>query len=318
MIVWRCLILGVPYGFLLDLPSGITVLLVPMAIPWQDASNLTGTDRLLMRNVLIIACFFLWCCGDADTDSAAMELADAAMVPVDAGSQEVVCNMETRRAELEGALSCGAEPEYVRVIDNGRPFHIFKYEASHPLATGTDAFPCAATLGESFQAPDVDTEACSVPGVVPWHSVKWKDADAACEAIGWRLCEEEELIRSCAGPDGHRYTFGPTFEPGTCNVQDAYRPEGSDFSSVAPTGHFEECVSAEGAFDLTGNLWEWSNKRLDSDRDARFYHSAGWRTVAERHRDTDQVCTVETFLRGFSARSYFGEFVGFRCCRDDE
>ena len=256
-------------------------------------------------------------CG-GDSGEASMELLDAGMSESDAGPREVVCSTETRRAETVGELNCGGEPEFVRVIDNGRPFQIFKYEASHPLATATDAFPCAATQGESFQAPDVRTEACSAGGVIPWHSVKWKDAEAACEAIGWRLCEEEELIRSCEGPDGTRYTFGATFEPGTCNVQDAYRPADSDFSSVAPTGHFTECVSSEGAFDLTGNLWEWSNKRLDSDGDARFYHSAGWRTVAERHRDTDQVCTVETFLRGFSARSFLAESVGFRCCRDDE
>ena len=57
--------------------------------------------------------------------------------------------------------------------------------------------------------------------------------------------------------------------------------------SVAPSGHFAECVSGEGVFDLTGNLWEWSNSvmrarlnpllslgRLENDH--------------ERHRDTDQ------------------------------
>jgi|GEM_PF-1885944 len=289
-----------------------------MAVTWQDASNLTGMDEVLMRNVILLAALGLWACDGDDSDAGTETLEDVGVEASDMGPQEVVCNMSTRRAELTGELACGGEPEFVRVIDNGRAFHVFKYEASHPLATATDAFPCAATLGETFQAPDVPTEACSVPGVIPWHSVKWKDAEAACEAIGWRLCEEEELIRACEGPDGDRYTFGPTFQPGTCNVQDAYRPEGSEFSSVSPTGYFEDCISTEEAFDLTGNLWEWSNKRLDSDGDARFYHSAGWRTVAERHRDSDQVCTVETFLRGFSARSFYAESVGFRCCRDDE
>ena len=86
--------------------------------------------------------------------------------------------------------------------------------------------------------------------------------------------------------------------------------------SVAPSGHFAECVSGEGVFDLTGNLWEWSNKRDESDGSTRFYHSAGWKTIAERHRDTDQVCTIDSRIPGFSARSFAKEFVGFRCCRD--
>lgn len=234
---------------------------------------------------------------------------------VDAGGVE--CNTASRRAEgLDGPFSCAGEPAYVEAEEDGRPFHIFAYEASHPLATADQAFPCAQSQGESFEAPDVETEPCSVAGVRPWHTVRWRDADRACRAIGWRLCSSGELHRACGGPQAHAYTFGPSFETGACNVREGFRPEGSEFASEAPTGHFPDCVSAEGAYDLTGNLWEWTDERNLDDPDGRVYQGAGWKTVAERHRDTDLVCAVTSILNGFSAPSFARATVGFRCCRD--
>ena len=228
------------------------------------------------------------------------------------------CNETTDRAELLNAmpLECDQEPESVVLEDDGRQFEIFKYEASHPLATNLWAFPCAATSGDKFEAPDQATQACSKPGVIPWHSVRWEDADAACEQIGWRLCTRDELGRACGGADETLYTFGAEFQNGACNVRDAYRAVGEDFSSMSPAGHFAECRSSDGVFDLTGNLWEWSSERDEADGAARFYHGAGWKTIAERHRDTDQACSIEARIPGFSARSFIKEFVGFRCCRN--
>ena len=137
--------------------------------------------------------------------------------------------------------------------------------------------------------------------MIPWHSVRWEDADAACDQIGWRLCTRDELGRACGGADETLYTFGAEFQNGACNVRDAYRAVGEDFSSMSPAGHFAECRSSDGVFDLTGNLWEWSSERDEADGAARFYHGAGWKTIAERHRDTDQACSIEARIPGFSA-----------------
>ena len=268
-----------------------------------------------MRGMWFLSlCLMLGCGGESGGETIA--LGDAAVDAMSGPPAEPTCNETTRRADLEGPFNCGTEPEFVEVVDRGRPFHIFKYEASHPLADETQGFPCAVTQGESFEAPPGDTQACSVNGVVPWHNVRWNDANAACEAIGWRMCSRRELVRACEGPQGYAYTFGPTYENGKCNVREAYRLDDELAGTVAPSGHFTECASSEGVYDLTGNLWEWSNERDDSDGSTRFYHMAGWKTIAERHRDSDQVCTVDSRIPGFSARSFMKEYVGFRCCRN--
>jgi hypothetical protein len=234
----------------------------------------------------------------------------------DAAPAEAVCDETTGRAVLEGTFACDGEPEVVRVDGSFTyKFDIFKYEASHPLASDDLAFPCAQSKGRAFEAPKQTTPACSKAGVRPWHSVRWEDADRACKAAGegWRLCKGEELQRACGGPQQLAYTFGATFRTGVCNVREGF--QGGDGPSEAPTGELDGCISAEGAFDLTGNLWEWTDDRENNDPATRVFQGAGWRTIAERHRDTDLVCGVRNVLPGLSARTYANPDVGFRCCR---
>ncbi len=276
--------------------------------------------RYALRPCLVGLCFSAAACvgggggggSGGGGDATVLDVADAA---VDAGM--VTCEEGDRRVTgIAGPLDCAGEPDYIELLDDGRPFHIFTYEASHPLATADAAFPCARSQGDTIEAPDVETEACSAPGVRPWHSVRWRDADAACRAIGWRLCFSEELTRACGGESNTRYPYGQTFETGVCNVREAFRVEGEDFASESPTGHYAECVSEEGGYDLTGNLWEWTNERNANDPDERVYQGAGWKTVAERHRDTDLVCDVTSFVGSFSAPTFARATVGFRCCRE--
>ena len=242
----------------------------------------------------------------------------AVIIEVDAGPSEPMgrCNMTTRRLEYSGPMNCAAEPEIRDIVDQGRPFQIFAYEASHPLATADKAFPCARSTGESYEAADEVTEPCSMAGVRPWHSVRWADANRACESIGWRLCSSDELGAACGGDAANAFCYGPTFRDGACNVRESYRDPMTMVGSEAPTGYFDECVTPDSVHDLTGNVWEWTNDRDDQDGRARYYQAAGWKTLAERHRDIDQECTVIHRLPGLTAPSYLQPYVGFRCCRD--
>jgi len=192
------------------------------------------------------------------------------------------------------------DPEYVTIgaID------LFKYEASHPLATPEAAFPGAQSQGLGPRAPGEPANPCSRPGVRPWHTIPWSDARDACERIGWRLCSEPELVRACEGSDGRDWTWGPIFDGAACNLRQVYLAPGAETASEAPTGHFPRCVSEEGAYDLSGNLWEWTS-------DETRYLGAGWRIVAERHREEDLVCRA----RGVAGAGYASPEVGFRCCR---
>ena len=271
-----------------------------------------------MRTITWLSTLFLGaliagCGGEADEMDIDMLPSDAA-IPPDA-APPLVCDPDLRHANRVGPFTCENEPDSVTLTLRGRAYDIFRFEASHPLATADTAFPCAASQGDGFQAPPGATEACSRAGVRPWHTVKWADADAACQAIGWRICTGEELIQACGGDEDRAYTYGSTFEPGRCNLREQFRPEGGSTASESPTGYFEDCISPEGVVDLSGNLWEWNSDRSDMDSRARFYQGAGWRTIPERHRDSDLRCTAQTALPRLTAPTFANSDVGFRCCR---
>ncbi len=251
---------------------------------------------------------------------------DAAPPPIPDAEVEIVCDEAAKHASLQGPFSCDGEPEFVsiEIEETGRRFDMFTYEASHPLATADEAFPCAnvrETAAEdpaermpiSFNAPPGGSGACSVPGVRPWYSLRHKDAVSACEDIGWRLCEEAEWLRACQGGGRRAFPMGADLGAGVCNVREAYSMSGS--GSEAPTGRFDGCVSDEGAYDLTGNVAEWIEKADDDPRSV-YNIGRGWQTSAEFHRDINYHCDESlSAVRGFGATSYATEVVGFRCCR---
>ncbi len=241
---------------------------------------------------------FLAClCGDVGEGDAAVSTEDALIsggdIQVAPGGDATVPGPDAAPSASPGG--CPAAPDLVSFD----AFEMFRFEASHPTATAVEAYPGDVT------APAEPAPACSVMFVRPWHSVTWAAAGAACEKAGFRLCKAAELLRACGGPDGRRWTFGGTFNDRACNLRQVYMAPGAAQPSEAPCGGFEDCVSAEGVYDLTGNLWEWVQERPD-------YVGAGWRLIAEQHRDEDLVCTAAIS----STPDFDSTDVGFRCCRD--
>lgn len=192
---------------------------------------------------------------------------------------------------------CAEAPEAIR-LDG---IEMFRFEASHPSATATEAFPGAA-LGSMAST---DAPACGRAGVRPWHSVTHAEAERACGVIGWRLCAENELRSACDGDGRRDFAFGNDFDAAACNLRQVFRADGAGRASEAPTGAYGRCVTPDGVYDLTGNLWEWVEG-------AQRYTGAGWRLVAEQHRDEQLVCGT-TYV---AAAGHRAPDVGFRCCRD--
>ena len=95
----------------------------------------------------------------------------------------------------------------------------------------------------------------SVAGAMPWTNLSWKDAQAACEAAGKRLCTKDEWTAACKGPPpGRAYPFGDTYEPGACNAKENGSP------LPVPTGSMKRCTGAfPELYDLVGNVWEWTS-----------------------------------------------------------
>ncbi|MCB9561661.1 MAG: hypothetical protein H6709_21280 [Kofleriaceae bacterium] len=87
------------------------------------------------------------------------------------------CNGTTDDGALTGDLQ-----DWVSI---GGGHEIMQYEASRPDAR-------AATSGSN------NAYVCSRQGVMPWTFVTEPEAEAACEAVGARLCTEQEWHRACA------------------------------------------------------------------------------------------------------------------------
>jgi len=194
----------------------------------------------------------------------------------------------------------------VRNASNVLLFRIYAYEASRPDATLTSP----GTMAH---------RACSRPGVVPWASLTHAQAAAACAAVDppkSRLCAASEWQLACSGNAGRKFPYGNTYDSDACNGND-YDPNCTlpDNDLALPTGAAHgcptkpaqsACVSSAGAFDMSGNLKEWTSTQTTPGsfnvRGGSYDSVAGGLAC-----DFDFVSATSTFT--------FAN-LGFRCCSD--
>jgi hypothetical protein len=139
-----------------------------------------------------------------------------------------------------------------------------------------------------------DLVAVSALGVLPAVNISQIDAAAACAQAGKRLCSDAEWLRACQGPDNYTYPYGNTLQPAVCN----------DNGSLAATGIHSECVSAEGAFDLVGNVNEWTFDPNGTARGGFFLDS----------EINGPGCLYRTTAHSVLHADLY---TGFRCCSDE-
>ena len=177
-------------------------------------------------------------------------------------------------------------------------FYIDTYEASHPDAT-------AMATGVS------SARACSRPGVLPWRSVTFATAQAACAAAGKVLCDGPQWQTACEGAANTTYPYGNTFMPDACNT-DSYDgiPGGADDDILLATGMMAACRAAVGSpLDLSGNLKEWTN---DITGQANGIDIAVLRGGAYDTPATGATCD---FRLSRAAVNVVEATTGFRCCK---
>jgi hypothetical protein len=130
-----------------------------------------------------------------------------------------------------------------------------------------------------YARPDgARVRAMSAPGMVPQGYISQVEASAACAEAGKRLCTDTEWLRACQGASGSTFPYGDTREPGRCNDDRTCHPVVQYFESsaswvwselanpcinqlpdgLATTGTYDQCVSADGIYDMMGNLHEWT------------------------------------------------------------
>ncbi len=181
----------------------------------------------------------------------------------------------------------------------------------------------AHLAGQSpFEVPTAGV-ARTAAGVIPQGYVSGDVAAAACAAAGKRLCTSTEWLRACQGPTARVYPYGADYQPSACNEGRRTHPvvelfgDSADWSmrqmndprlnqlpgTVDATGANPACVSAEGVYDLHGNLHEWVADPEGTFRGG-FYVDA---TI------NGEGCLYRTTAHG---RAYHDYSTGFRCCAD--
>lgn len=205
---------------------------------------------------------------------------------------------------------------------DGGKMRIMRYEASRPDAT--NGGPGGIT----------DSVACSKSNVIPWTSVTWTDATAACgrlnpdgqpaegAEVGWRLCSGSEFQTACEGSNGNckwsyasQCTVSDKPDYDTCNgfeVDADGNPANGNQDAIAPTGSFASCRAvwsgAGWVNDLSGNVREWtSTPRMNSDGDTFYELRGGSYTEIEAGRACD-------FDFAVAAPTFSAPNTGFRCC----
>jgi hypothetical protein len=212
------------------------------------------------------------------------------------------------------AAGTGGCPSGMIPIDT---FCIDRFEAS--LVRVDDGSSWSPYLNPATTA----VRAVSVEGAIPQGYINGVQAAGACTNAGKRLCTDTEWLRACRGPNSNTFPYGNTRQAGVCNDARALHPavqyfgttDSSIFSKLdnacldqlpaglAPAGTYAGCVTDEGAYDMMGNLHEWTSDPAGTFRGGYYVDT----------QLNGQGCLYVTTAHNTLHWDYS---TGFRCCAD--
>ena len=265
--------------------------------------------------------------------------------------------------EIKNNPPSGDCPANMSFINKIGGFCIDQYEASMPSASSTQ-------MGDSADVANrnaVTLTAVSQPGVVPWVGISANSARAVCLNAGKHLCTSEEWL-AAANINGEVYNLPtgaatatriPASSSGdsdACVTYEAADCDGMSMNSsyvigtggdACNTGNKTSCVSSEGVYDMTGNVYEWTNETVGYTKPCEPVGTNGWcywngtnfintTNTATAVYGNDYVYFLANTVSGYAVRrgcywgsgAYAGPFcgylsygptntgnsIGFRCC----
>lgn len=185
----------------------------------------------------------------------------------------------------------------------------------------------------------------SAPGKTPWTSVSQINARTYCANAEKHLCTSEEWL-GAANIKGQVYNLPSGASGASIPADGSASTRCVTNSECTPclTGR-ADCVSAEGVYDMIGNVAEWVNETVDTVKPCTIgsagycypNSTGGWQTSGDDKYGSDGVYflannqTAMAVIRGGywndggdaglfyallnNAPSVTRTYIGFRCCR---
>ncbi len=156
----------------------------------------------------------------------------------------------------------------------------------------------------------------------PVTQVSWKDADAYCRWAGKRLPSDQEWEKAARGIEGQFFPWGNEFDPAKANTPQRWGNLGLA-GDTTPVGAFAAGVSPYGVFDMSGNVWEWTDswyQAYPGDTHITENYGKKYKTLkgGSWWDCSFYKCGISapTYNRSFFLRSTKNTSFGFRCAHD--
>jgi formylglycine-generating enzyme required for sulfatase activity len=200
---------------------------------------------------------------------------------------------DSMKAQCTPLLGYPLSPSNLKV--NSLGFRCCREESTLPQSNPTaiqDAIGCPPNMIATHFGCIDQYEYPNQINTLPTSNVNLSTATMMCQQQGKHLCSNEEWYSACAGSEQRRWSYGNQFDSEICAHGNANRQGGA-----RPSGQYHNCKTPEGAFDLTGNLWEWT-----SDGHLR---GGNW-NFSEGLGQCHSIATPSAHTKN--------DEVGFRCC----
>ena len=138
-------------------------------------------------------------------------------------------------------------------------------------------------------------------GGMPTTGFSLVEAKKLCELQGKKLCTSDQWLRACIGDHDRKFPYGMNYISGTC----AAGFDGDTQKRPLISGLFFRCRTAEGVYDMSGNVSEWTQ----TDQQEKAY-GGDW-TSSVRVPDLTIDCQAHSLPGEVNS-----DRLGFRCCKN--